>query len=62
MIEKEIEKTVTLCQITVECRTVDKTSDMLLHDLDITVVATNPDDVERLFKFAKAQSNDIIDE
>lgn len=56
--QKIIEK-MSVCGITCIRRVTNKTTSMTLEDLEITVTATNADDAERLFKFARKEAEDL---
>lgn len=56
--QKIIEK-VSICGITCIRRVTDKTTSMTIEDLEISVTATNADDAERLFKFARKEAEDL---
>jgi len=55
--DRIVEKAV--CGITYVKREGDRATNMLLHELEISVTATNPEDAERLFIFVKNESKDI---
>ena len=63
--EKEVVETIVhqaLCGVTREWTKTDQASDMLIQHTEVSVTATNPDDVERLYKFVKQQTKEDRDE
>ena len=58
MKEKVIERR-SVCGITYVKRERDRATSMLLHELELSVTATNPDDVERLFNFVREKVEDL---
>lgn len=57
--EKVIEKEKIVSAITYIKREGDRATNMIIHELEISVTATNPDDVERLFKFVREEVKDL---